>query len=139
MSSVSQKPGNFIPVVRSGDLAFVSGHISERDGAVISGKVGDTMSADEAYDAAASVADNLLATLERELGSLERIARVVKLTGFVNAAPHFEGMSGVINGISDRLIERLGERGRHARSAIGVASLPVGAAVEGELIVEVAP
>jgi enamine deaminase RidA (YjgF/YER057c/UK114 family) len=136
VSSGASAVGNFQPAVRSGNLIFISGHISMRDGAVIGGKAGAESTIEYAYDAARTVADQLLETLERETGSLDRITRVVKLTGFVNAAPDFTDMSAVINGVSDRLIEALGARGAHARSAIGVASLPLGATVEAELIAE---
>lgn len=126
--------GRFVPVVRTGNLAFVSGHIGDDP---VCGKAGADLTIERAYEGARRVADALLATLERELGSLDRIARIVKVLGFVNAAPDFTEMPAVINGVSDRLIEVLGARGEHARSAIGVASLPLGATVEAELIAEI--
>jgi len=125
--------GNFLPVVRTGNLIYVSGHISEG----YTGKLGSAQTPEGGYAAARSAADAILATLERELGSLDRVVRLVKLLGLVNAEPSFTQTPAVINGTSDRLIEVLGERGRHARSAIGVASLPNDASVEIELIAEV--
>lgn len=124
--------GNFLPAVRTGNLLFVSGHVSSANG-----KLGSAQSVEGGYAAARSAADAILATLERELGSLDRITRLVKLLGLVNADPSFTQTPAVINGASDRLIEALGERGRHARSAVGVASLPNDASVEIELIAEI--
>lgn len=126
--------GNFLPVVTVGNLMYLSGHIAP----TTTGKLGSQRTIEEGYAAARETADALLATIERELGSLERVARIVKILGLVNAEPTFTEMPAVINGASDRLIEVLGERGRHARSAIGVASLPKDASVEIELIAEIA-
>lgn len=128
--------GRFVPVVRTGNLAFVSGHVSGTGDDPVCGKAGADQTIERAYEGARHVADALLATLERELGSLDRIARIVKVLGFVNASPEFTEMPAVINGLSDRLIEVLGTRGEHARSAIGVATLPLDSTVEAELIAE---
>ena len=127
--------GNFLPVVRTGNLIYVSGHIS--NGERSTGKLGSAQTTEGGYAAARTAADAVLATLERELGSLDRVVKLVKLLGLVNTEPTFTQTPAVINGASDRFIEALGERGRHARSAIGVASLPNDASVEIELIVEV--
>jgi enamine deaminase RidA (YjgF/YER057c/UK114 family) len=130
--------GSFVPVVRTGNLIFVSGHVSAVGDDPICGKAGAEQSIERAYQGGRRVADQLLATLERELGSLDRIARIIKVLGFVNVAPDFTEIPAVINGVSDRLIEVLGAaRGEHARSAVGVASLPLGSTVEAELIAEV--
>jgi enamine deaminase RidA (YjgF/YER057c/UK114 family) len=129
--------GSFVPAMRTGNLIFISGHVSGTGDDPIRGKAGADQSLERAYEGGRRVADQLLATLERELGSLDRVARIVKVLGFVNAAPDFTEMPAVINGVSDRLIEVLGARGEHARSAIGVASLPLGSTVEAELIAEV--
>lgn len=129
--------GRFAPVVRTGNLIFVSGHVSGAGDDPVCGKAGADLTIERAYEGGRRVADALLATIERELGSLDRIARIVKVLGFVNAAPDFTDMPAVINGVSDRLIEVLGTRGEHARSAVGVASLPLGSTVEAELIAEV--
>ena len=125
--------GNFLLVQRTGNLLYVSGHIS-RD---VLGKLGSAQTVEDGYAAARSAADATLETLERELGSLDRIVKLVKLVGFVNADPDFTQTPAVVNGASDRFIEALGERGRHARSAIGVAALPLGASVEIEVIAEI--
>lgn len=131
-----KKPvGNFLPAVRTGNLLYVSGHIPR--GENTTGKLGSAQSIEGGYAAARGAADAVLATIERELGSLDRVVKLVKLLGLVNAEPTFTQTPAVINGASDRLIEALGERGRHARSAIGVASLPNDASVEIELIAEV--
>lgn len=128
--------GSFVPTVRTGNLIFVSGHVSGNGDDPVCGKVGSDQTMERAYEGGRRVADQLLQTLERELGSLDRIARIVKLLGFVNVAPDFTEIPAVVNGVSDRLIEVLGKRGEHARSAIGVASLPLGSTVEAELIAE---
>ncbi len=129
--------GSFVPVVRTGNLIFVSGHVSGIGDNPVRGKAGSDQSMERAYEGARCVGDQLLQTLERELGSLDRVARIVKVLGFVNVAPDFTEIPAVVNGVSDRLIEALGPRGEHARSAIGVASLPLGSTVEAELIAEV--
>ena len=129
--------GKFVPVVRTGNLVFVSGHVSGVGDDPIVGKAGSDQSIERAYEAARRVGDQLLQTLERELGSLDRIARIVKVLGLVNSSPDFVDQPAVINGLSDRLVEVLGARGEHARSAIGVASLPLGSTVEAELIAEI--
>jgi enamine deaminase RidA (YjgF/YER057c/UK114 family) len=129
--------GRFVPVVRTGNLIFVSGHVSGHGDDPVCGKVGADQTIERAYEGGQHVADALLATIQRELGSLDRIAQIVKVLGFVNVAPEFTEMPAVINGVSDRLIEVLGERGAHARSAVGVASLPLDSAVEAELIAEI--
>lgn len=129
--------GNFLPCVRTGDLVYVSGHTCTDGDDPIVGKVGSEQTQERAYEGARRIADALLATLERELGTLDRLARIVKVNGYVNVAPDFTQIPAVINGCSDRLVDRLGERGRHARAALGVASLPDGSSVEVEMIVEV--
>lgn len=128
---------NYVSVRRIGDLVFLSGHIGKRDGAVVTGAVGDDVDRDTAYGLARAVAIDLLASARAALGTLDTIA-VVKLTGFVHSAPTFTEQPAVINGASDLFVEVFGrERGSHARSAIGVAQLPLGAAVEIEAIFEV--
>lgn len=129
---------NYVPAVRSGSLVFLSGHIP-RDGAgrVIAGKVGRTATEKEATEAARTTALALLATLKREVGELARVKRIVRVAGFVNSADDFTAQPAVLNGCSDLLVAVFGDRGRHARAAIGVASLPLGAVVEIELVVEV--
>jgi enamine deaminase RidA (YjgF/YER057c/UK114 family) len=128
---------NYVTARRAGDLLFLSGHLAKRDGEVVAGRVGDDLDTDTAYDLARRAAIDLLGTARAALGTLDGVG-VVKLTGFVQSAPSFTEQSAVINGASDLLVAVLGpERGRHARSAIGVAQLPLGAAVELEAIFEV--
>lgn len=128
---------NYVTSRRTGNLLFISGHLGKRDGAVVTGTVGEDVDTDTAYDLARRTAIDLLGTARAALGTLDTIA-VVKLTGFVHSAPAFTEQSAVVNGASDLLVAVFGpERGRHSRSAIGVAQLPLGAAVELEAIFEV--
>lgn len=129
---------NYIPTVTVGRLIFVSGQVSiAPDGTRFVGKVGRDFTVAQGREAARICAINTLANLNAALGDLDKIARLVKLTGFVNCPADFDEPHQVINGASDLLVEVLGERGRHTRSAIGVATLPLGAAVEIELIAEI--
>ena len=129
---------NYVPFVQSGSLLFVAGQISRStDGQPIAGKLGQTMTVDQGYQAAHSAARYAIAAMKAALGELERVARIVRLHGMVNATPDFEAQPQVVNGASDLLVEAFGDRGRHARAAVGVSSLPLGAAVEIEVTVEV--
>jgi len=130
---------NYVSAVRSGSLLFVSGHGPYRpDGSMTTGKVGGDLSLEEGRDAARLVGLNLLATLRRELDSLDRVTRVVKVLGMVNCAPGFVDSPAVINGCSDLLVEVFGAAiGSHARSAVGVFELTFNIAVEVEMICEV--
>jgi len=129
---------NYVPYVVSGDLVFVSGQISARDGAFITGKLGAGMEVAEGAEAAKTCAIALLAQVKAACGGdLDRLKRVVKLTGFVNSAPDFTDQPKVINGASDFLVAALGEAGRHSRSAVGAVALPLGVAVEIEGIFEI--
>ncbi|MGA7987390.1 MAG: RidA family protein [Candidatus Dormiibacterota bacterium] len=128
---------NYVSTRRVGNLLFVSGHVSKRDGAVVTGKVGADLDTKAGYDLARLVAIDILGTVRATLGSLDEVT-FVKITGFVNSDPGFTEQPAVINGASDLFVQVLGpERGAHARSAIGVAQLPLGAAVEVEAILEV--
>jgi enamine deaminase RidA (YjgF/YER057c/UK114 family) len=130
--------GAYLKAVRSGNLLFVSGHGPHKDGVVqYRGKVGKDLSLEEGYAAARLTMLNCLATLRAELGSFNRVRRVVKVLGFVNSAPGFTDQPKVINGGSELLIELFGDQGRHARSAVGLAELPNNIAVEIEMIVEI--
>ena len=130
---------NYVPTVAIGDFLFVSGQISRGgDGKTITGKLGAGVSIPEGREAARVCALNILAQAQAALGTLDRVARIVKLTGFVNAAPTFTDHPQVVNGASDLLVEILGDRGRHTRSAVGVAGLPLDAAVEVEAIIAIA-
>ena len=120
-----------------GDLVFLSGHGPTRDGAfAFQGKVGAERTVEEGYQAAQLVMLNCLASLKQVIGDLDRVERIVKLLGMVNCTPDFGHHPEVINGASDLLVELYGERGRHARSAVGMQSLPRGITVEIEMIVE---
>lgn len=131
---------NYIPFSLAGTLLFISGQISrDAEGQVITGKLGSNVDVARGREAAKVCALNILAQAKAALGDLDRVARVVKLTGFVNAAPQFTEHPQVINGASDCLVQVLGDKGRHTRSAVGVGSLPLDAAVEIEAILAVAP
>ena len=126
---------NYVPFVRLGDLVHVSGQISNGEGGLIRGKLGADMDVEAGAKAARSCAIALLAQCKRACdGDLDRLVRVVKLTGFVNSTADFTDQPKVINGASDFLVEVLGDAGRHARSAVSAASLPMGVAVEIEAI-----
>jgi enamine deaminase RidA (YjgF/YER057c/UK114 family) len=129
---------NYVRAVRTGNLIFLAGH-GECGGMRMTGKVGAGVTVDSAYASAARVALCLLGTLKAELGDLRKVRRVVKLTGMVNAAPDFTGHPQVINGASDLLVKVFGDRGRHARAAVGMASLPLDMTVEIDMVVEVEP
>jgi enamine deaminase RidA (YjgF/YER057c/UK114 family) len=138
LPEVAPPGGNYVAARRTGDLVYVSGQGPMRpDGSFVTGKVGDELTLDEAYDAARLTGLQCLAVLRAELGSLDRVKGIVKLLGMVNVAPGFDNTPGVINGCSDLLVEVFGDAGRHARSAVGMAVLPFGLAVEIELIAEV--
>lgn len=130
--------GSYVPVVIAGSLAFVAGQIPMEAGQVkFRGKVGSDVSIEEGQQAARLCTINALAQLKAALGSLDRIKRVVKVTGFVSCDPTFAEQPKVVNGASDLLVQIFGEKGKHARAAVGVASLPLDSAVEVEFIVEI--
>ena len=130
---------NYVGAVRVGNLLFVSGHGPIRDGKPLArGKVGRELSLDQGYQVARDVGLNLLATTRATLGSLDKVKRVVKVLGMVNSADGFGDQPKVINGFSDLMVEIFGEAiGKHARSAVGMAELPMGIPVEIEMILEV--
>jgi enamine deaminase RidA (YjgF/YER057c/UK114 family) len=129
----------YVPAVRTGNHIYVSGQIPSVEGKLqATGKVGDTVSPQDAAALARICALNALAAAADVAGGLSAITRIVKVTGFVSSAPDFTGQAQVINGASEFLIEVFGDAGRHARSAIGMAVLPLDAPVEVEMIVEVA-
>ena len=130
--------GNYVPGVRVGNLLFLSGHGPIHDGtARARGKVGRDLSVDEGYKVAREVGIRLLGSARSLLGSLDKVKRVVKVLGMVNSAEGFGDQPKVINGFSDLMVEVFGEDGRHARSAVGMAELPMGIPVEIEMILEV--
>ena len=129
--------GNYVPCVVDGDTVVVGGHGPVAGDRVIRGKVGDTVSLDEARLAARMTALSILATLQAELGDLDRIERFVKVFGMVNCAPGFNQTPQVIDGCSDVLVAVFGDAGRHTRAAVGMAELPFDIAVEIEMTLEV--
>ncbi len=129
---------NYVPYVKVGDLVFVSGQISNDENGLILGKLGDDMDVEAGAAAARRCAINLLAQVKAACdGDLDRLVRVVKLTGFVNSTPDFTDQPKVVNGASDFLVEALGDAGRHSRSAVSAAALPLGVAVEIEGIFQI--
>jgi enamine deaminase RidA (YjgF/YER057c/UK114 family) len=134
LPAIPEPAGNYVHAVRTGNLLFLSGKGPRGS----KGKVGGAVSVEQAYADAREVGLILLAVMRHELGSLDRVKRVVKVLGMVNAEPDFGSQPKVINGCSDLFVEVLGERGRHARSAVGMGSLPNQITVEIECIVEVA-
>jgi enamine deaminase RidA (YjgF/YER057c/UK114 family) len=135
---VSPPLADYVPAVQSGQHVYVSGQLPMVDGTLVaSGKVGAEVTAEQAKELAKRCALNALAAIDALVG-LDRVTRVVKLTGFVAVAPGFTAVPGVINGASELMGAVFGEAGRHARSAVGVAELPLGAPVEVEFIVEIA-
>ena len=137
LPSAATPVANYIPAVRSGNLAFLSGHGPLEKNRLITGKLGSDLTVEEGYQAARLVAVGLLGSLKALIGDLERVRRIVKLLGMVNCEPTFMEQPRVINGASDLLVEVFGERGRHARSAVGMNALPLNISVEIEMIVEV--
>lgn len=137
--AAAQPAGSYIPAVISGNLVFTSGQLPMVNGALAAtGKVGDAVSAADAAGYAATCALNALAAVKTAIGSLDRVTRIVKVVGFVASHPQFTAQPSVINGASDLLKEIFGDVGIHARSAVGVAVLPLDSPVEVELIVEFA-
>ncbi len=131
---------NYVSAVQSGNLLFLAGHgpVRQPDGSYLRGKLGKDLSVEQGYQVAREVGLNLLATTRNALGSLDRVKRVVKVLGMVNSAEGFGDQPKVINGCSDLMVEIFGEAiGKHARSAVGMAELPVGIPVEIEMILEV--
>ena len=139
LPSLATPAGAYIPAVVSGNLVFTSGQLPFVSGALpATGKVGGTVSPEDAKTHAATCVLNALAAVQFAIGSLDRVTRIVKVVGFVASDPSFTGQPGVINGASELLGEIFGDAGVHARSAVGVAVLPLDSPVEVELIVEFA-
>lgn len=140
LPEAAKPAGNYVPFVLTGNLLFVSGQLPfGPDGKIAhTGKLGDEVSLEDGQQAARLCALNILAQAKAALGGLERIARCVKVGGFVNCTPDFVQQPQVINGASDLLALALGDRGAHARFAVGAANLPAGAAVEVDAIFEIA-
>ena len=132
---------NYVKAVQKDDLIFLSGHGPDKpDGGIVTGKVGgNALSVKEGQEAARLTGISMLSTLQRELGDLNRVEQVVKVTGMVNAQPDFTQHSQVVNGFSDLMVKVFEDRGQHARAAVGMGSLPGNIPIEVEMIVEVQP
>jgi len=129
---------NYVNAVRTGKLIFLAGKGPRHpDGKYTTGQVGRDLTVQQGYDAARLTAINQLAALKAEIGDLSRVKRIVKVLGMVNAGPDFTQHPQVVNGFSDLMVAVFGEKGKHARSAVGMSSLPLGMAVEVEMIVEI--
>ncbi|MBB3992478.1 enamine deaminase RidA (YjgF/YER057c/UK114 family) [Sulfitobacter undariae] len=138
LPDASAPAANYVPFVQVGNIVYVSGQISRNDDGLITGVLGDDMSIEDGAAAAKTCALQLLAQVKAACGGdMDRLVRVVKLTGFVNSTKDFTDQPKVINGCSDFLVEALGDAGRHARSAVSAVALPMGVAVEIEGIFEV--
>ena len=132
--------GSYVPAVQAGQLLFVAGQGSMREaGPVFKGKVGRDLTVNDAYEAAKLAALNCLAATKSVLGTLDRVERVVKVNGYVNSAPGFADQAKVMNGASDVLVKIFGEKGRHARTSVGVSELPLNIAVEVEVVLACVP
>jgi enamine deaminase RidA (YjgF/YER057c/UK114 family) len=129
---------NYVHVVRAGNLLFLAGKgPTLPDGSLVTGKLGDNLTIEQGYEAARRTAIMQIAVLKNELGDLNKVKRIVKVLGMINSAPEFTDHSKVMNGYSDLMVEVFGEKGMHARSSVGMCSLPFGIAVEVEMIVEI--
>ena len=128
---------NYVPSVRAGDLLYISGQVSIDENGGIKGIVGQDVSLEQAQEAAKLCGINLIAQIRAAVGDLDRVRRVVKLSGFVQAGPDFYDIPKVLNGCSDLMVAAFGEAGRHARAAVGVYRLPLNYAVEVDAVVEV--
>jgi len=138
LPTVPEPMGNYVHAVRTGNLLFLSGKGPRKaEGGVSTGKLGNDVTLEQGYQDARSVGITLLAVMENELGSLDGVKQVVKVLGMVNSAPDFTEHPKVINGCSDLFVEVFGDKGRHARSAVGMGALPGNITVEIEVIVEV--
>lgn len=129
---------NYVHVVRTGNLLYLAGKgPTLPDGSLMTGKLGDNLSIEQGYEAARRTGIMQIAVLKNELGDLNKVKRIVKVLGMINATPEFTDHSKVMNGFSDLMVEVFGEKGKHARSSVGMCSLPFGIAVEVELVVEI--
>jgi enamine deaminase RidA (YjgF/YER057c/UK114 family) len=137
LPAVPPSAGNYAPFVITGNLLYTAGQSArDADGKWLSGRVGEDVSLEEAYERARLTGLQLLGTMRAAVGDLDRVKRIVKVLGMVNATPAFTSFPQVINGCSDLFVQVFGEAGRHARSAVGVGGLPEGVTVEIEVIVE---
>ncbi|MEG6509757.1 RidA family protein [Methyloligella sp. 2.7D] len=130
LPEVASPLANYVPFLHINNQLFISGQLPMRDGAAVTGKLGDTVSVEDGAKAAELCLFNILAQAKAALRDLDRIEQCLQLTGYVNAAPDFTDHPKVINGASDLMVEILGNKGRHTRAAVGCSSLPLGACVE---------
>lgn len=138
LPSPSTPVANYVKFVKTGNLLFLSGHgPSKADGSYISGKLGRDLTIEEGYAAARQTGISLLSTLKSAVGDLSKVKRIVKVLGMVNGTDSFSDQPKVINGFSDLMVAIFGDKGKHARSAVGMASLPMNMAVEIEMVVEI--
>jgi len=135
LPEVPKPVANYVPAVRTGNLIFLSGHGPQKH--IPNGKVGKELTIEQGYEAARNTALCLISTMKNILEDLDRVRRIVKLTGFVNCAEDFKDQPKVVNGASDLFVEIFGDNGKHSRSAIGIYQLPNGIPVEIELVAEV--
>lgn len=138
LPAVAVPAAAYLPFMRTGNLVFLSGHIAKKDGQVWVGQLGKNLTTDEGKQAARAVAIDLLGTLAVAAGGLDQVVRIVKVMSLVNSTPDYTEQHLVTNGCSELFAEVFGDAGRHARSAFGVAQIPLGSCVEIELIAEVA-
>lgn len=139
LPEVGKPIANYVKAVRTGNLLFLAGHgPNKADGSWITGKVGKDLTIEQGYEASKLTTINILATIKAELGTLNKVKRIVKVNGMVNCTPDFTDQPKVINGCSDLLVAVFGEAGKHARAAVGMNALPMDTAVEIEVIVEIA-
>lgn len=137
LPEVSTPAAAYVPFVKTGNLIFLSGHLAKKDGKVIVGQLGKNTSIEQGKAAARLIAIDLMGTLHASVGDLNKVKRIVKLMSLVNSAGDFTDHHLVTNGASELFVEVFGESGKHARSAFGVAQIPMGACVEIELIAEI--
>jgi enamine deaminase RidA (YjgF/YER057c/UK114 family) len=138
LPEVGKPVANYVKAVRTGNLLFLAGHGPQKtDGSWITGKVGKDLTIEQGYEASKLTAINILATIKAELGTLNKVKRIVKVNGMVNCTADFFDQPKVINGCSDLLVAVFGESGKHARAAVGMNALPMNTSVEIELVVEI--
>ena len=137
LPAVSIPAAAYLPFVQTGKLIFLSGHLAKKDGKVIVGQLGKNTSLEEGKQAARAIAIDLMGTLHAAVGDLNKVKRIVKVMSLVNSTADFTDQHLVTNGCSELLVEVFGDAGKHARSAFGVAQIPMGACVEIEMVVEV--
>ncbi|HEX5037768.1 MAG TPA: RidA family protein [bacterium] len=133
-----QPAGNYVPAQRSGNLIYVSGQLPKVEGRIaFKGRVGKDLNVESARRAAKACLANILSVMNQELGSLDKVKKIVKLTGYINTYPGFSDHPKVMDAVSEQLVEIFGEAGRHARTVVGVVELPFGSSMEMDLIAEV--